>query len=342
MLKGFAKLTNVDEALSIYLKTLKPKIRNAINISIEESLGRVTATDILAQFDFPPFNRSAVDGYAVRAEDTFEASQFKPKILQITRKQSIGENTAKEIWTGNQLPKGADAVIVVENTKTVKDGVEVFMALSPGENVSKKGEDIMKGDVVIFSGTRLQTHHIGLLAALGKSQVSVVEKPNVAILSTGNELVELGKKTQSHQIINSNRYMISSLVAEIGAQPVNLGIAKDNQDEITAKINEGLTRADAVITTGGTSVGATDLVTSVIDKLGKPGVLVHGVALRPGMPTGLAILRGKPIFILSGPPVAAIIGFEVFARPILLKYLGIENEPRPMLKAKLVKRVVGA
>ena len=341
MLKGFAKLTNVDEALSIFLKTLKPKRAETINVSIEEALGRVAAANILAPIDLPPFDRSAVDGYAVRAQDTFEASQFKPKTLQLTSEDNISEGTAKQIWTGNPLPKGADAVIMLEHTKAAKDGIEVLAALTPGENVSKKGEDVHKGNIVVSSGTRLQAHHIGLLAALGISQVGIVEKPNVAILSTGNELVELGKKPRPHQIINSNRYMISSLVAELGAQPLNLGIARDNQDEIAAKIKEGLTTADAVITTGGTSVGATDLVTTVIGKLGKPGVLVHGVALRPGMPTGLAVLKGKPIFVLPGYPVAATIGFEVFARPVLLKLLGIEHEPRPMLKAKLIKRVAG-
>jgi len=230
---------------------------------------------------------------------------------------------------------------MLEHTKAAKDGIKVLVALTPGENVSKKGEDVHKGNIVVSCGTRLQAHHIGLLAALGISQVGIAEKPNVAILSTGNELVELGNTLQSHQIINSNRYMISGLVSELGTQPLNLGIARDNQDNLAAKIKEGLTKADAVITTGGTSVGATDLVTTVIDKLGKPGVLVHGVALRPGMPTGLAVLKGKPIFVLPGYPVAAIIGFEVFARPVLLKMLGIEHEPRPMLKAKLIKRVAG-
>jgi len=176
---------------------------------------------------------------------------------------------------------------------------------------------------------------------LGISDVEVVEKPKVAILSTGNELVELGKKLQPNQIIDSNKYVISGLVTELGAQPFNLGIARDNQDEIGAKISEGLAKADVVVTTGGTSVGAADLVPLVINKLGKPGVVVHGVALRPGMPTALAVLKGKPVFVLSGYPVAATIGFEVFARPTILSLMGIEHEPRPALKAKLTKRVSG-
>lgn len=289
----------------------------------------------------PLFDRSAVDGYAVKAQDTFEASQFKPKTIKLTSSDSVGEGQAKQVWTGNLLPKGADAVIMLEHTRAMKDKIEVIAALTPSENVSKKGEDIRKDDVAVESGTRLQAHHVGLLAALGISHVDVVEKLQVAILSTGNELVELGKKPQPNQIINSNRYIISGLVTELGAQPINLGIARDNQDEIGAKISEGLVKADVVITTGGTSVGALDLVPMVVNKLGKPGVIVHGVALRPGMPTALAVLKGKPVFVLSGYPVAATIGFEVFARPIILKLLGIEHEPRPLLKAKLTRRVSG-
>jgi len=341
-LRGFEKLTNVDEAMSIFLKALKPKRLSSVRVSVKEALGRVSAKNITAPVDLPLFDRSAVDGYAVRAQDTMEASQFKPKTLQLTSEDNVGEGQARQVWTGNALPKGADAVIMLEHTRTLKDRIEVLAALTPGENFSKRGEDVRKGDVAVESGTRLQAHHVGLLAALGISHVEVVEKPRVAILSTGNELVELGKKSQLHQIIDSNRYIISGLVTELGAQPLNLGIAKDNQDELGAKISEGLTKADVVITTGGTSVGAADLVPIVVNKLGKPGVVVHGVALRPGMPTALAALEGKPVFVLSGYPVAATIGFEVFARPVILKLLGIEHEPRPMLKAKLTRRISGA
>jgi len=340
-LKGFERLTNVDEAMSIFLKALKPKRLRSVSIPIEEALRRVTAKNITASIDLPPFDRSAVDGYAVKAQDTFEASQFKPKILQLTNSDSVGEGEAKQVWTGNAVPKVADAVIMLEHTRAMKDKIEVTAALTPGENVSKRGEDVRKGDVAVESGTRLQAHHIGLLAALSISHVTVVEKPKVAILSTGNELVELGKKPQPNQVIDSNRYIVSGLVTELSAQPLNLGVARDNQDEIGAKISEGLAKADVVITTGGTSVGVADLVPMVINKLGKPGVVVHGVALRPGMPTALAVLKGKPVFVLSGYPVAATIGFEVFARPVILKLLGIEHEPRPLLKAKLTKRVGG-
>jgi len=340
-LKGFEKLTNVDEALTIFLRAFKLKRLRSISVSTEEALGRVTAKNITVPTDLPQLDRSAVDGYALRAQDTFEASQFKPKTLQLTKTDTISENKATQMWTGNPLPNGADAVIMLEHTRGVKDGIEVLVALTPSENVSKRGEDIRRGDVAVKSGTRLQVHHVGLLAALGISHVDVVEKPIVAIISTGNELVELGKKPQPDQIIDSNRYILSGLVTELGAQPINLGIARDNQDEIGAKISEGLAKTDMVITTGGTSVGVADLVPLVINKLGKPGVVVHGVALRPGMPTALAVLKNKPVFVLSGYPVAATIGFEVFSRPVILKLLGIEHEPRPILKAQLTRIVSG-
>jgi len=340
-LKGFARLTSVDEALSIFLKALPLTRLSSVSVSIEEALERVSYKNIRAPIDLPPFDRSAVDGYAVKAQDTFEASQFKPKTLQLTNADSVSEGKAKQVWTGNLLPNGANAVIMLEHTRAVKHGIKVLAALTPSENVSKRGEDIHKGGIAVESGTRLQAHHVGLLAALGITYIDVVEKPRVAILSTGNELVELGKKPQLSQIIDSNRYIISGLVTELGAQPLNLGIARDNQDEIGTKISEGLKKADMVITTGGTSVGVADLVPMVINKLGKPGVLVHGVALRPGMPSALAVLKGKPIFVFSGYPVAATIGFEVFARPVILKLLGIEHELRPMLKAKLTRRVSG-
>jgi len=341
-LKGFEKLTNVDEALFIFFKALKPKRLSAERVSLADTLGRVAAENIVAPMDLPSFDRSAVDGYAVMAEDTFEASQFKPKTLRLTQKVGIGRGQAKQVWTGNPLPKGADAVIMLEHTRAVKSGIQIIVAVTLNENVSKKGEDIKEGEVAVKSGTRLQPHHVGLLAALGITHVNVVRKPKVAILSTGNELIELGKKPSQDKIINSNRFVMAGLCRELGAEPLYLGIARDNEEEIGAKILEGIRKADVVVTTGGTSVGAADLVPIVVDKLGKPGIVVHGVALRPGMPTALGILKDKPVFVLSGYPVAATVGFEVFARPIILKLQGIEHEPRPMIKAQLAKRVAGA
>ena len=341
-LKGFEKLTNIDEALSTLLKKLKPERLGSERIPIHAALGRVTAEDVQAKNDLPPFDRSAVDGYALKAQDTFGVSQFNPKTLKLTENEEVREGEARQIWTGNPLPRGVDAVVMLEYTKGIKDKIEVGITVTPGGNVSKKGEDVQRGEVAIKAGTRLKPHHLGLLAALGETHVNVVKKPKVAILSTGNELVELGHKPKSNQIVDTNRLIFCSMCQELGAEPLELGIAKDDLKEISAKIREGLKRADVVITTGGASVGYPDLVPMAVNQIGTPGVIVHGMAMRPGMPTALAILQGQPVFILSGNPVAAIIGFEVFARPLLLKLLGVEGEPRSILKARLTRRVASA
>lgn len=338
-LRGFERLTGVDEALSIFLKELRLERLASVRVPLHEALGRVLAEDAMAEGDLPPFDRSAVDGYALKAKDTFEASQISPKVLELTKEDRIDEREARQIWTGNPLPSGADAVVMLEHTKRVQGGVQLWNPVTPGYNVSRRGEDVERGQVAVKEGTRLRPRHLGLLAALGRTHVSVVEKPVVAILSTGSELVELGCKPKQAQVVGVNRLILSGLCVELGADPSDLGIARDDLNEIKAKIQEGINKADVVLTTGGTSVGHADLVPEAINQIAAPGVIVHGIAMRPAMPTALAILRGKPTIALSGNPVAAMIGFEVFARPLILKLLGIESEPRPMLRASLTRRV---
>ncbi|MEM2242434.1 MAG: molybdopterin molybdotransferase MoeA [Candidatus Bathyarchaeia archaeon] len=338
-LKGFQKLVTIEEARQKFFNNLKIERRTVV-VPLAEALNRVLAEDIVADEDLPRFDRSAVDGYAVRAEDTFGASQFKPKRFRLTHADEVKVGEAKQVWTGTPLPKGANAVLMLEHTKRVSDNeIEVLVAVAPGENVSKRGEDVAKGEVAVKAGTRLKPHHLGLIAALGKNQVRVYEKPKVAVLATGNELVEIGKTLGENQVYEVNRLVIASLCRELGAEPVDLGIARDDIEEIFGKIRLGLEKADVVVTTGGTSVGASDLVPAVINSIGKPGVVVHGVAMRPAMPTALAVINNKPVIVLSGNPVAAMFGFEVFAGPLILKMLGAEHESRPVLKAKLTRRI---
>ncbi len=341
-LKGFEKLTNSDSALSMLLKELELARLASEKTPLSEAFGRVVAKDVFAASDLPSQDRSAVDGYSVKARSTFEASQIKPKLFTLTENVEIKAAEAKQIWTGNPLPFGADAVVMLEHTKKVDKEIEVWVSATPGENVSKRGEDIKKGQVAVKAGTRLKPSHVALLAALERAEVDVVEKPKVAIICTGNELALLGQERIPNQIVDSNSWLLSGMCFEIGAEPLYLGIAKDNVNEIAARIQEGLSKADAVLTTGGTSVGVSDLVPDAVNQLGKPGVIVHGVSMRPGMPTALAILQHKPVFVLSGNPVAAAVGFEVFVRPILLWMMGIDSEPRPMLKAKLTRRVASS
>ncbi|MCW4007756.1 MAG: molybdopterin molybdotransferase MoeA [Candidatus Bathyarchaeota archaeon] len=342
-LKGFQKLTFADEALQKWLGTLQISPPRQVTVSLGEALNRVSAVDITAQEDLPRFDRSAVDGYALKAEDTTGASQFKPVVLSLTASDTIATKQARQIWTGNPLPRGADAVVMLENTKLRDGKLEVWTQLAKGGNVSKKGEDVKKGDKIIKAGTRLSPYHLALLAALGNSEIKVAEKPQIGILATGNELVEAGATPSENQIYESNRVMLSALCREIGAEPVDFGIAKDDLAEITEKLKAALQKCDAVVTSGGTSVGGFDLVPEAVNNLGKPGVITHGVAIRPAMPTALAVVEGKPVLILSGNPVAAAIGFEVFGRPLICKLLGMpQTEQRPVVNAVMARRVATA
>jgi molybdopterin molybdotransferase len=341
-LKGFQKLTRVDEALQMWLTLLKGKTCSETKIPLNKALNRVLATDLIATADLPPFDKSAVDGYELKAEDTIGATQFKPVTLQLTEAE-VAAKQARQIWTGTPIQKGADAVVMLENTKKTDGALEVWTQLACGENVSKKGEDVKKGAKVIRAGTRLKPHHTAMLSAMGNTEAQVIQKPRIAIIATGNELAEAGSKPAANQIYESNGILLSAMCQELGAEPAYLGIAKDDLKEITQKLEIALQNFDAVITSGGTSVGGLDLVPDAVNNLGKPGVITHGMALRPAMPTALAALNGKAVMILSGNPVAAIIGFEVFARPLICKMLGMKHtEPRPTVNAVMTRKVAAA
>ena len=342
-LKGFQKLTLTEQALQTWFSVLQIGKQKVEEAPLREALGRVLAEDLIAQEALPRFDKSAMDGYAVKSNDLTGATQSKPAVLQLTQSDQITAKEAKQVWTGNPIPKGADAVVMLEDTQKRGGQLEVWGQLVPWANVSKIGEDIKNGDLLVKAGTRLNPYHLGLAAALGHIKLKVSIKPKIAIIATGNEIVEVGTERASNQIYDSNKTMIISLCHELGAETTDLGIAKDNIDEIAEKIKTALKTSEAVITTGGTSVGGLDLVPDAVNKLGKPGVIVHGVALRPAMPTGVGMLEDKPILILSGNPVAAVIGFEVFGRPLICKLLGMtQTEQRPIIRAVLTRRITSA
>ena len=338
-MKGFQKLTPVEDAQLAFLNNLNLQPTPKTTIHTTEALNRVLAEDIMAKTDLPRFDRAAVDGYVVRAEDTFGATQYKPCIFQFTKEDTLTQNQTKQVWTGNSLPRNASAVAMLEDTETAKAKLEVWTPLTPGENISKRGEDILEGQTAIQAGTRLKPHHLGLVAALGEAQVKVHEKPKVAIIATGNELAELGTRLQENQIYDTNRLVLSGLCWENGAEPLDLGIVKDSVNDITERLRVAVEKADLTLTSGGTSVGGADLVPDAVNNLGKPGIIIHGIAMRPAMPTALAAIGNKPMIILPGNPVAAIIGFEVFARPLLARLQGLKQaEPRPTVKAEMTRR----
>ncbi|MCD6530233.1 molybdopterin molybdotransferase MoeA [Candidatus Bathyarchaeota archaeon] len=337
-LKGFKKLMKVEEALKVFLDTVKPRLIGKEKVPLDEAYGRILASDIRSKVDIPPFDKALMDGFAVRAKDTEGASIYSPRKLKVVSKGSIGKLEAKRIWTGNPIPEGADAVIELERTKVLNDEIEITAQVAPGRNISVKGEDVKKGEIAVKAGVRLKPQHLGLAASLGLTHLEVAKKPKVFIVSTGDELVKVGEKPSEGKIIDSNKPILSSMCRELGAEPIDGGIVKDYLAEIASAIDRGLRTADMVVTSGGTSVGEHDLTPAAIGEVGGQ-VIVHGVAVRPGMPTALGLVRGKPIVALSGNPVAAIVGFELFVRPTILALLGAPVECRPLLKAKLSKNV---
>jgi molybdenum cofactor synthesis domain-containing protein len=350
-LKGFAKLTPINYALEQFFKSLKLEPLDSEAIPLKDGLDRIVSTDIRASVDVPNFNRSAVDGYAIRAEDAFGASATNPIILEVVGKIKIGlESTlslergeAIETTTGAQLPAGADAVVMMEHTRKIDDKhLEINSSTPPWKNVSRKGEDVTKNESVICRGTKLKPQHLGMVAALGCNEINVFRKPRVAVISTGSELVELGSKLEPGKIVDINRIILSNMVIEAGGKPIDLGIVRDDPLKIQDALKKGLKEADLVITSGGTSVGEMDLIPEAVNSLGNPGIIFHGISMRPGMPTGLANLNGKPVILLSGYPVAAIMGFETFAKPLILRMLYSPEEPAAVIKAVLTRRVVSS
>ncbi|MCJ7714031.1 molybdopterin molybdotransferase MoeA, partial [Candidatus Bathyarchaeota archaeon] len=304
-----------------------------------EAINRVLSSDIIVKEDLPRFDKSAVDGYALLANDTIGASQFKSVSFSLTTAKKISSKQAIQVWTGNPIPDGADSVVMIENTKKHNSQLEIYTQLPKWANVSKKGEDVQSGEIGLKSGTRLKPHHLALLAALGYMSIKVTRKPRIAVLATGNELVDSGGSISVGKIFESNRIAISGLCKELDSEPIDLGIAKDDVNDLSEKISLGLNNCDALITTGGTSVGQFDLLPEVVNKIGNPGIIVHGMALRPAMPTGLAVVGGKPILLLSGNPVAAMIGFEEFMRPLISRMLGLNSDKRQTIHGIMNRKV---
>jgi molybdopterin molybdotransferase len=337
-LRGFTKLVSVEEALDLFLNKIsfKKKVENSF---LNFAYNQILAEDIVAK-DLPRFDRSAVDGYALKAEETVGATQFSPKIFEISVKKIVKKKEARQIWTGNSIPEGANTVVMLEHTNKINGKIEVTTQLTPFKNISKRGEDFRRGEIAIKKGVLLRPHHIGLIAAFGIEKIKVFKKLRVGILATGSELRNVGEKLEGEKIFEANIPILSSLCKEINAEPIDLGIAKDDLTEIVERIKTGLTKSDLIITTGGTSVGLFDYVPEAVNKIEEKSVIVHGVAIRPGMPTALAILKNKPIIILPGNPVAAIIGFEVFVIPLINRMLGIKNLlNRPILQAEITKNI---
>jgi molybdopterin molybdotransferase len=341
-------MITVAEALDKILSQIHPL--GFEKVSLLDALGRVIGEDIYAQRNIPPLDNSGMDGYALRSEDVREACKELPVRLEVIEDLPAGFISTKKvekgkairIMTGAPIPKGANTVIPVEETKRGDGFVLVLKAVSLGENIRRSGEDVRKGDCVVSQGDLIRPAEVGMIASLGRSFISVYQRPLIAILCTGDELVDVDGGVNEVKIISSNSYTLASQVKDCGAIPLQLGIAQDRRKEIEEKLRQGI-RADVVISSAGVSVGDYDFVKEVMKKLGME-MLFWKVAMRPGHPLAFGTIGSKPVFGLPGNPVSSMISFEQFVRPSLLKMMGHRQLFRPVIEAVLkeeFKKAIG-
>jgi molybdopterin molybdotransferase len=346
----FLRLIPPDHALHIFLDALSDRASPKTEIiPTLEALGRILSQPVHAKEALPPFPRSTVDGYAVRAADTYGASPSLPAYLNLIGEIAMGAVADAEIkstqailiHTGGMIPTGADAVVMVENTQKVRENqIEVLKPVAEGENILQLGEDVQVGEIVIPVGRRLRAQEIGGLMALGVTEISVVQQPRVGILSTGDELISPWEKPQPGQIRDINSYTLSALVSRAGGKSILRGIIPDQFDDLLQAAKKAHREDDIVVITAGSSVSTHDQTADVIQQLGNPGVLVHGISIRPGKPTILALADGVPLIGLPGNPISALVVAGLFVMPVIRTLLGIqEEEIMPQVQARLTMNV---
>jgi len=328
----------VDEALRTVLAYAKRTELEELGFA--DALNRVLAEDIHSPVDSPPFDRAAMDGYAIRGEDSFGASPTKAVLLRILNKHvEIGAGECFPIQTGMPIPRGSNAVVMLEYTKERGSDLEIFKPVTPGKNVSFKGEDVKKGDVVLKEGRVLRAHDVGMLASIFKRRVRVCKRAKLGIISTGDEILDPSMEGEKG-IADVNSYVLAALTKKI-ANPHRIGIVRDNYEAIKTAISFGLEDYDGLLTTGGSSVGKRDFLADAVADLGE--IKFHGVAIRPGEPTGFGIIKDKPVFLLPGYPVAAISAFEMLVRPFLYSMHGVKEESAKIfaIASKKIPSAVG-
>ena len=344
----FLSVVTRDEATARFREHLRLGPLGLETVSLADALGRILGEDVRADVDVPAFDRSNVDGFAVQAADTFGAMEERARGIALTGevlspgvapRETVTGGHATMIATGGMLPRGADAVVMVEHTEVVDTRrIEVSRAVAPGDNVSYSGTDIAKGETVLRKGTLLTSREIGVLAAVGLAHAEVFRRPQVAILSTGDEIVAPGQPLRAGAVYDSNAAIIGAAVEELGSVAIHLGIVRDDDDALARALARAL-QYDAVVLSGGTSKGAGDLSYRVVSRLGDPGIVAHGVALKPGKPVCLAVTAGKPVVILPGFPTSAVFTFHEFVAPVLRAYAGLPPAQRQTVSAVLPMRV---
>lgn len=343
---GFGKLISLAQAKEIIGTHIHEL--GSEEVKLEEALGRVLAEDIISPIDVPHFRKSAMDGFALTASDTFGVSNTTPKDFGLidvimpgeTSSGRIGPGECAEIATGAPLPDGTDAVVMVEYTETSRDRVTVYKSVAPGENVIEIGSDIKKGATILRKGTLLNPRLIGLLSSTGVSAIPVKAKPKVAVLSTGNELIRPPGELERGKVYDINSRTIIDALLEQNCRPIDLGIVRDDRDELTSKIIEGIEKSDLVLVSGGSSLGSTDLLVDVIKGVGE--ALIHGIAVKPGKPTIVGKIGKKLVIGLPGHPTSALSNFYILVVPLLRKMVGSIGPPERCVEAELTRKVASS
>jgi putative molybdopterin biosynthesis protein len=344
----FLQVVDRDEAERRLRAAVDCSPRGVETVALDAALGRVLAADILSPVDVPSFDRSNVDGFAVVAEDTFGASEEEPRVLRLSGEEihtgvvpvtEVHAGTAVAIATGGMVPRGADAVVMVEYADGRGDELRIARAVTAGSGVSFAGTDITAGETVLRRGQLLTSRDTGVIAAIGVSQVEVWRKPVVAILSTGDEIIPPGEAMSPGKVYDSNGQVLADAVRELGGEPLRLGIVHDDIVGLRAKLRLALESADMVLLSGGTSKGAGDVSYRVVAELKNPGIVSHGVALKPGKPICLAATDGRAVVVLPGFPTSAIFTFHEFVAPVIRLLAGRGAEERTAVAARLAVKV---
>ncbi|MBN2567710.1 molybdopterin molybdenumtransferase MoeA [Candidatus Woesearchaeota archaeon] len=342
---GFGKLASLSEAKRIIMSLVRPLPTRTVPIT--DALGLALAEEVTSSIDVPHFRKSAMDGFAVRAADTFGASNTRPKTLTVVGEviaggrpeRAVREGEAMLITTGAAVPEGADAVLMVEYCEREKDTLTYYRPVTPAENIIAVGSDVRRGSVVFRKGTALNPRFLGVLAAAGIGRVRVSAKPTVAILSTGNEIAAPGegKGLPVGRIYDINSRTLIAAAEELGCRVIDLGVEPDEKERIKAKLEEGIAKADLVVLSGGSSLGTEDMTKEIVEELGE--VLVHGIAVKPGKPVIIGACDGKPVLGLPGYPTSALSNFYLLVRPVVEAMQGISTAPRHV-QATLSRKVV--
>jgi len=347
----FLEVVSAEEARRRFEQALDLSSLPGESVTLAAALNRVLADDVIAAVDAPAFDRSNVDGFALRSADTAGANESAPKRLTLNAEViacghapalEVTPGSATAIATGGVVPRGADAVVMIEHTELLDDvqpAIELRRTVGPGQFVSFAGSDIARGETLLRRGTRIGSREIGMLAACGLASVSVVRRPKVAVLSTGDELVPPGEPLKPAGVYDSNGAIIAAAVAEAGGEPVAMGAFPDDEAALEKAVRHALEACDMAVLSGGTSKGAGDLSHTIVSRLGSPGILVHGVALKPGKPLCLGVIGDKPVVVLPGFPTSAIFTFHAFAAPVIRARAGLPAEAAQTVQAHVPVRI---